>query len=84
MMVYCSSLVVQIYSDDKHTAILIKALDSSGKHYQVYRPNTGRQGKTEKLSSLLKRYTKVGTEEAEGWWNKQYEHSITTCQHAFL
>ena len=64
-------------------AILIKGLDGSGKHYQVYRPNTGRQGKTEKLSALLKRYTKASLEEAEGWWNKQYENSMSTCQHAY-
>ena len=75
---------IQIYSDDKHAAILIKALDSYGKLYQVYRPNTGRLAKTEKLSALLKRYTKVKVEEAEGWWNKQYESSMTTCQHAFV
>ena len=78
------SNVHQIYSDDKHTAILIKALDSSGKNYQVYRPNTGRQSKTEKLSALLKKYTKVKAEEAEGWWSKQYDSSMATCQHAFL
>ena len=47
--------MLQVYSDDKHTVILIKALDSSSKYYQVYRPNTGRQVKTEKLSSLMKR-----------------------------
>ena len=76
--------MLQVYSDDKHTAILIKALDSSSKYYQVYRPNTGRQIKTEKLSSLMKRYTKAKVEEAEGWWNKQYDNSMTTCQHAFL
>ena len=46
------SIALRIYSDDKHTAILIKGLDRSGKHYQVYRPNTGRQAKTEKLSAL--------------------------------
>ena len=78
------SYCLQIYSDDKHTAILIKALDSSGKLYQVYQPNTGRQANTEKRSTLLKKYTKVKMEEAEGWWNKQYESSMTTCQHAFL
>ena len=75
---------VQIYSDDKHTAILIKGLDNSEKLYQFCRPNTGRQAKPEKLSALLKRYTKVKVEEAEGWWNKQYDSSMATCQHAFL
>ena len=75
------SIALQIYSDDKHTAILIKALDSYGELYQVYRPNTGRLAKTEKLSALLKRYTKVKVEKAEG---KQYESSMTTYQHAFL
>ena len=75
--------MVQVYSDNKHTAILIKAVNSSGKFYQVYRPNTG-VGKTEKLSSLLKRYKKVANEEAESWWNIQYDNSISTCQHAFL
>ena len=78
------SNISQIFSDDKHTAILIKALDSSGKNYQVYRPNTGRQSKPEKLSALLKRYMKVKVEEVEGWWSKQYDSSMTTCQHAFL
>ena len=76
--------VLQVYSDDKHTAILIKALDSSAKYYQVYRPNTGRQVKTEKLSALMKRYTKAKLEEAEEWWNMQYNNSMTICQHAFL
>ena len=78
------SIAIQIYGDNKHTAILIKGLDSSGKHYQVYRPNTGQQAKTEKLSALLKKYTKVKVEKAEGWWSKQYDSSMTTCQHAFL
>ena len=44
------SNILQIYSDDKHTAILIKGLDSSGKHYQVYLPNTRRQAKIKRLS----------------------------------
>ena len=76
--------MLQVYSNNKHTAILIKAFDSSSKYYQVYRPNTGRQVKTEKLSSLMKRYTKAKVEEAEGWWNKQYDSSRTTYKHAFL
>ena len=75
--------MLQVYSNDKHTAILIKAVNSSGKFYQVYRPNTG-VGKQEKLSSLMKKYTRAGNEgEAEKWWNEQYENSISTCQHAY-
>ena len=58
-------------------------MNASGKFYQVYRPNTG-VGKMEKLNSLMKRYKKVTNEEAEHWWNDQYDGSLSTCQHAYL
>ena len=45
--------------NEKQVAVLLKASDSSGKQFIVYRPNTGRQFKAEKLSDLQKKYSKV-------------------------
>lgn len=69
--------------NDKQVSVLIKATDSTGKYFQVYRPNTGRQASTEKLPKILKKYEKAEMEEAEKWWNAQYESSSTICNHAF-
>ena len=42
-------------------AELLKVSEPSSNLFSVYRPNTGRQAKPEKLSILQKKYTKVGS-----------------------
>ena len=62
-------------------AVLLKVADPSSSLFAVHRPNTGRQAHSEKLKVLQKKYTKV--EEAEKWWNMQYQSSLSVCSHAF-
>lgn len=69
--------------NNKVTVVLLKSADSSGKLFNVFRPNTGRQGRTEKLSKLLKKYKSIGMEEGRKWWCAQYNSSINTCNHAY-
>jgi len=64
-------------------AELLKVSEPSSNLFSVYRPNTGRQAKPEKLSILQKKYTKVEPAEAEKWWSLQYESSESVCTHAF-
>ena len=47
-------------------AELLKVSEPSSNLFSVYRPNTGRQAKPEKLSLLQKKYTKVGSGGREG------------------
>ncbi len=68
---------------NKLTIVLLKAADSSGKMYSVFRPNTGRQGKVDKLTILLKKYEPATPEEAKKWWSDQYDSSLETCIHAY-
>lgn len=51
--------------------------------FQIYRPNTGLQFKTESLAELDKKYKKVLSDEAEVAWTQQYDAAINTCSHAF-
>uniref|UniRef100_A0A336KBU6 CSON006692 protein n=1 Tax=Culicoides sonorensis TaxID=179676 RepID=A0A336KBU6_CULSO len=51
--------------------------------FQVYRPNTGLQVRSESLAELQKKYKKVTSDEAEKAWNDQYDASINTCSHAY-
>lgn len=51
--------------------------------FQVYRPNTGLQFKTESLAELEKKYKKVLSDEAEAPWTQQYDAAINTCSHAY-
>ncbi len=70
--------------NDKQVAVLLKSADSKGKLFSAYRPNTGQSTRTEKLSTVLEKYVKEGDlEEAEKWWNAQYQASSTICNHAF-
>lgn len=63
--------------------VLLKAVDTYDRLFNVFRPNIGRQGRTEKLSELLHRYEEVSLEEAKKWWCMQYESSLNTCKHAY-
>lgn len=65
-MFYVTLLCVQV-RNEKQVAILVKVSEPSSKHFLVFRPNTGLQAKTEKLSDLTKKYIKVG----EGWREKK-------------
>jgi len=67
----------------KQTIVLLKAADNTGKVFNVFRPNTGRQGRIDKLSSLLKKYEPASVDEAKKWWCVQYESSLDTCCHAY-
>ena len=69
--------------NDKQTAVLVKTADAAGKYFLLYRPNTGKSGKMEKLSTILKKYEKVDVPEGKKWWNAQYQSSLETCTHAF-
>lgn len=51
--------------------------------FQVYRPNTGLQFRTESLAEIDKKYKKVLSDEAEGHWTQQYDASVNTCSHAY-
>lgn len=51
--------------------------------FQVYRPNTGLQFRTESLAEIDKKYKKVQSEEAETHWTQQYDASVNTCSHAY-
>lgn len=51
--------------------------------YQIYRPNTGLQIRTETLGELEKKYKKVQSDEAEPHWTQQYDSSANTCSHAY-
>lgn len=64
-------------------AVLLKVAEPSSSLFAVHRPNTGRQARSEKLKLLQKKYSKVEPEEAEKWWNMQYESSVSVCSHAF-
>lgn len=68
--------------NNKQTAVLLKSADSLGKFFVTYRPNTGK-GSRSSIKHLLKKYEKVGTEEARKWWVAQYESSLTVCTHAY-
>lgn len=51
--------------------------------FQVYRPNTGLQFRTESLADIEKKYKKVLSGEAETHWTQQYDASVNTCSHAY-
>lgn len=51
--------------------------------FQVYRPNTGLQFRTESLAEVEKKYKKVQSDEAETHWTQQYDASVNTCSHAY-
>lgn len=51
--------------------------------FQVYRPNTGLQFRTESLAEIIKKYKKVQSDEAETHWTHQYDASVNTCSHAY-
>lgn len=51
--------------------------------FQVYRPNTGLQFRTESLAEIEKKYKKVQSDEAESHWTQQYDASVNTCSHAY-
>ncbi|XP_017154481.1 protein strawberry notch [Drosophila miranda] len=50
---------------------------------QLFRPNTGPQVKTENLTSITQRYVKVPPEEAQMYWQHQYDTCLTKCSHSF-
>lgn len=51
--------------------------------FQLYRPNTGLQFKTESLAEIEKKYKKVQSDDAEPHWTQQYDSSVNTCSHAY-
>lgn len=51
--------------------------------FQVYRPNTGQQFRTESLAEIEKKYRKVQSDQAERHWTQQYDASVNTCSHAY-
>lgn len=51
--------------------------------FQVYRPNTGLQFRTESLAEIEKKYKKVQSDQAERHWTQQYDASVNTCSHAY-
>lgn len=51
--------------------------------FQIYRPNTGLQFRTESLADIEKKYKKVQSGEAEKHWTQQYDASVNTCSHAY-
>lgn len=51
--------------------------------FQLYRPNTGLQFKTESLAEIEKKYKKVQSDDAEPHWTQQYDASVNTCSHAY-
>lgn len=51
--------------------------------FQVYRPNTGLQFRTESLAEIEKKYKKVQSDEAEKHWTQQFDASVNTCSHAY-
>ncbi|XP_077995470.1 protein strawberry notch homolog 1-like [Glandiceps talaboti] len=71
--------------NNKRTAILVMqmSINLRRKLYRVYRPNTGRQLKSETLDEIKKKYKKVSMEEARNQWVAQYKASETQCSHAY-
>lgn len=51
--------------------------------FQLYRPNTGLQFRTESLAEIEKKYRKVQSDQAERHWTQQYDASVNTCSHAY-
>ncbi|CAK9304464.1 unnamed protein product [Gordionus sp. m RMFG-2023] len=54
---------------------------AENKLFNIYRPNTGLQGKLETLASLTKKYRKVPPQEAQEHWENIYNSSLTQCTH---
>lgn len=80
--------------NSKQTAVLAVAIDTGIKKkndklskkdqmFQLYRPNTGLQFKTESLAEIEKKYKKVQSDDAEPHWTQQYDASVNTCSHAY-
>lgn len=84
--------------NNKHTAVLCCRIDTTGAKkqksetakskkesimFQVYRPNTGLQFRTESLAEIEKKYKKVQSDEAEKHWTQQFDASVNTCSHAY-
>lgn len=84
--------------NNKHTAVLCCRIDNGAAKknkadstkvkkdaimFQVYRPNTGLQFRTESLPEIEKKYKKVQSDEAEKHWTQQFDASVNTCSHAY-
>lgn len=81
----------------KHTAVLCCRIESTAAKkaksdaktkkdaimFQVYRPNTGLQFRTESLAEIEKKYKKVQSDEAEKHWTQQFDASVNICSHAY-
>ncbi|XP_012940832.1 protein strawberry notch homolog 1 [Aplysia californica] len=52
--------------------------------YNLYRPNTGLQGRCETLEEIKKKYKKCLPDVAEPLWEDQYTSSETHCSHKYL
>ncbi|XP_034667121.1 protein strawberry notch homolog 1 [Drosophila subobscura] len=52
-------------------------------YLQLYRPNTGPQVKIENLASISLRYVLVSPEEAQEYWQHQYDICLDKCSHVF-
>ena len=61
-----------------------KRLESGARLYAITRPSTGRSAKLETFAELSKRFTKCTPEEAQPYWEAQYEGSSKQCQHAYV
>ncbi|XP_071944970.1 protein strawberry notch homolog 1-like [Antedon mediterranea] len=68
----------------KRMAIFVKAAKGVKKNlYQIFRPNTGLQGKLESMQEIKKKYQKVLPKAAEKDWKLQYNSSASQCSHAY-
>ncbi|XP_014244664.1 protein strawberry notch-like [Cimex lectularius] len=51
--------------------------------YCIHRPNVGLQLKRENLKFILKKFKKIGLEEAEHHWKSHYSASSSICSHSY-
>lgn len=69
--------------NEKLVAVMLKISEEGSKSFLVHRPNTGVQSRPEELKSLKKKYTLSTPEEAEKWWNLQYDVTLSNCSHSY-
>jgi hypothetical protein len=69
--------------NDKYVSVMLKVSKEGSTSYLVHRPNTGVQARPEDLKALLKKYELSTPEDAEKWWDLQYQSTLAGCSHSY-
>ncbi|XP_050408900.1 protein strawberry notch homolog 1 [Patella vulgata] len=72
--------------NSKKTAVLAVCCGKNKKKeklYNMYRPNTGLQPRSETMDEIRKKYKKVLPDQTQQWWEDQYFFSARYCIHAY-